>query len=219
MRYVRVDPERIDRSNILVVAPTGSGKTTATLNALGSLLFSPDRKWRRAVFTVPTLAIAREVYKRAVDLYGRNRVGIATSEAKVEKGWTPREYDKPILVTTYEVLDSLLLSSPGKLDRSIIVIDEIHQITSRTTTIQSILANTKYLVKEKGLRIRVVGLSATIPDIDELAEYLEAEVITHGVRPVKIEIDKRIVDEPPRRGLWSYVSTKLSVLREFIGSL
>lgn len=216
--FVRITPEDIDRSNLLVMAPTGSGKTTATLMAVGELL--RRRAWRRAVVAVPTLAIAREVYRKAVKLYGTSMVGIATSEAKVEKGWSPAEYRKPLLVTTYEVVDAMMLSRPTDFDRAILVIDEVHQIaSSRTTTIQSILANAKFLENELGARIRIVALSATIPDAEELANYLEARLIVHGQRPVEISIETRYIPTPLRRGLSAYVGAKLAHLFLYLTEL
>lgn len=219
MKYVRITADDIIRSNLIVTAPTGSGKTTSTVHALGKALQAG--RFKKAFYTVPTLALAREVYRKLVEAYGPHNVGIITSDAKLEPGWTPREYEKPIVVGTYEAVDTILLDNPDALDNAILVIDEVHTMLDpqRGTTINSMLATAKYAASH-GARVRVILLSATIPEVDRLAEYLGAKVIAAEERPVELTYIVRTpqVDTIPLgRGFRNmYALTKLMELTKYL---
>ncbi len=90
-----------------------------------------------------------------------------------------------IVVTTYEKLDSILRHRAEWLRQvGVLVIDEIHYIDDdrRGPTIESIIAKVKAL----GLNTQMLALSATVGNAEEVANYLNAELVISDWRPVKL---------------------------------
>ncbi|MFH1587774.1 MAG: helicase-related protein [Candidatus Diapherotrites archaeon] len=90
-----------------------------------------------------------------------------------------------LIFTTFEKLESLLnhraewLSNIGAL-----IIDEIHELdSSRGPTIEIVVTKLRLL----NPKLHILGLSATIPNGEELANWLNAELIESDYRPVKLD--------------------------------
>jgi helicase len=93
------------------------------------------------------------------------------------------EYD--LLIVTAEKMDSLLRHhAPWIKDVSVLVVDEVHLLNDigRGPTLEILITLMKRLIKD----IQVIALSATIGNPDELAEWLEAELVIDTWRPVKL---------------------------------
>ncbi len=147
-------PPRIDR-NLIVSAPPGEGKTTGVINNLNKYLNQFDR----VIILEPTTAIIHELERYLGDF--RYLVDDGTGG-----NWSQYE----VIVTTYERADHVLLSNDRLASNSLIVIDGVHFLASRATPIVSILGNCRD-------KARFVLMSATVPDIDTLRNYLDAEVL------------------------------------------
>ncbi len=218
-RFVRVDPRVLAERNIIVCAPTGTGKTTAVLRAVWDLV--KNGMFSRAVFCLPTRAACEDVARSASALVGAGNVGLDTSDARLERGWSPTEtWRKPIVVTTYERADSVFLSDPNLVSRSIVVIDEFHNVLmpERATSIIDLLALAKQAQSE-GKPCRIAVLSATMPMLDYMRRYLDAEVITKSSRPVEIEINTVPVPVALGRGAQSYYKFRLKDLKNVLKTL
>jgi replicative superfamily II helicase len=114
------------KTNLLVVAPTSSGKTLVGEMAAASASY---RTRRHGIFLVPYRALADEHYANFRDRYGELlNVVISTSD------WT--EFDDDIragnfglAVLTYEKLMGRLIDHPQLLDRcSVLVVDEVQML-------------------------------------------------------------------------------------------
>lgn len=213
-----VDPNRVfeilSRRNLILVAPTGSGKTHSIVLASKELLGKGI--FNKIVITEPSRAAVAEVFRKVTSLIGEGVIGRDDSDARLEPNWKMNEvWRKPIIATTYERLDSVLISSADKItERALFVIDEAHQLTdeNRATTLINVLA---YL---KMYGARVALLSATMPEVDELSNYLSAEVYSLSERPVKIEVDEVPVIYNSRvfRGSRGYYYYKVKVFMDWL---
>lgn len=166
--------------SLLVCTPTASGKTLiAELAALKSIAEGKGK----AVYIVPLKALAAEKYRNFKKRYD-NIAKVALSIGDVDSSDSYlAEYD--LIVTTSEKLDSLIRHhSPWVSGIATVVVDEIHLLndTERGPTLEILLTILKQLLKNA----QFIGLSATIGNAEELAEWLQADLIVDEWRPVKL---------------------------------
>lgn len=156
--------------NVLVAAPTGSGKTLVADYAI-ELAFS---RGYRVVYTSPIKALSNQKYRDFRALHG-DRVGIMTGDVTLQP-------DADLLVMTTEVFRNTLFDAPERMSEfRFVVHDEIHYIDDPdrgTVWEESILHAPR--------QMRMVGLSATVPNVQELADWVE-EVREEPVRVVRME--------------------------------
>ena len=162
--------------NLVVSAPTASGKTwIAELFALYGI-FSTNGK---VVYTAPLKALANEKYKEFKE-FKNVKVGISTGDLDSNDNFL-KDYD--IIITTCEKLDSLIRHNAVWLNSvKLLIVDEIHMINdvSRGSVVEMVIA---YFYD----KARILGLSATISNADELADWLKAQLIVSDERPVKLK--------------------------------
>ncbi len=168
----------------LIAIPTASGKSLIAYIAILRKLML-EEVGSRAVYIVPLKALATEKYEelsqlgKALNLTIGLGIGDATSEAK-------RINDCDILICTSEKLDSIIRNRSEVMSNvSIIVADEFHLMNdvSRGPTLEINLTKLRYL-KPKA---QIIALSATVGNCQELADWLDAELILSDWRPVALE--------------------------------
>lgn len=169
-----------DSNNQLVCSPTASGKTlVAELAMLDTIL----NKKKKALYIVPLKALASEKYKEFADLYSDFfQVRISIGELQNER----YNYDYDLLLLTSEKLDSLLRHNRDFLsDVGLVIADEIHLLNDekRGPTLEILLS----IFKSKYPQVRIIGLSATIGNAEELAAWLEASLVQDSWRPVELQ--------------------------------
>ncbi|MAG21914.1 MAG: hypothetical protein CL943_01230 [Candidatus Diapherotrites archaeon] len=170
-----------EEKNLVVAAPTASGKTImAEIGALHSIL----QNKRKVIYTCPLRALASEHYDDWKKKYSKQfgiRMAVSTGDFDSSSKYLSR-YD--IVFTTYEKLDSLIrhradwLSSVGLL-----IIDEVHELDSgRGATLEV----TACKLRRMNPKMRTLALSATIPNAEELSDWLEAELAKSNYRPIPL---------------------------------
>ena len=170
----------LDGKSLLVCTPTASGKTL--IAELASLKGIIENKGK-AVYIVPLKALASEKYrefKRRYDKVAKIALSIGDTDSPDHY---LAEYD--LIVTTSEKLDSLIRHhSPWLSGIKTVVVDEIHLLndTQRGPTLEILLTILKQLLKNA----QIIGLSATIGNAEELAEWLDADLVVDDWRPVKL---------------------------------
>lgn len=171
----------LDNKSLLVCTPTASGKTlVAEIAAMQSIL----NKVGKAIYIVPLKALANEKYKEFKRKYS-HLCNITISIGDLDKA-EPYLDKYDLIITTSEKLDSLLRHhSPWLKDVNTIIVDEIHLLNdiSRGPTLEILLTMLKRILK----KIQIIGLSATIGNPSELAEWLDAELIIDNWRPVELK--------------------------------
>ncbi|MEM0284233.1 MAG: DEAD/DEAH box helicase, partial [Sulfolobales archaeon] len=165
-------------NNILVVAPTGSGKTLVGYMAMIKNFLEKCV----GVYLVPLKSIASEKLED-LELICRTlgcRACITTGDYDKPSEWLS-ECD--FIVATYERFDSLLRLKPSWIKRiGTVVLDELHMVgdDERGHVVELVGVRSLY----EGYR--VVGLSAAIGNTSELAEWLKAVLIYDTWRPVRL---------------------------------
>jgi len=168
--------------SLVVSAPTASGKTLlAEIASLESVIV----KRQKVIYTCPLRALAAEhwsEFKRKYSQKLKVRVALSTGDLDGSSSYL-QNYD--VIFTTYEKLDSLLRHGSDWLSSiGLLVIDEVHSLGSdRGPTIE--MGVTKLRFMNPGLR--VLALSATVPNSRELADWLGSELVESDYRPVPLK--------------------------------
>lgn len=173
----------LDGKSLVLAIPTAAGKTLVSeLCMLKSIL----NEGGKCLYTVPLRALASEKYEDFKEKYesiGVN-VGISTGDYDVSSS-DLAEHD--ILVATSEKVDSLLRHRAKWLAdmTTVAVFDEIHLIDDpgRGPTLEVLAARLRQLNPE----LQVLGLSATISNSEEIADWLSAEHLKSDWRPVPLK--------------------------------
>ncbi|MFC1704166.1 DEAD/DEAH box helicase [Candidatus Omnitrophota bacterium] len=171
--------------NLVLALPTASGKTLiAEMCMVKSIL--EHHNDTLCLYIVPLKALANEKYEEFKARYEHLgiKVGIATGDIDLPSNYLMR-YN--ILIATSEKVDSLLRFRAKWLSKllSVVVIDEIHFINdeSRGPTLEILTARLKLLNKN----IQFLALSATIKNADEIADWLDAELVFSNWRPIPLK--------------------------------
>jgi helicase len=165
----------------LVSAPTASGKT---LLALLALVENHRRTRQKAAYVVPLRALASEKHKefsRVLEPFGI-RVAVSTGDYD-DAGDQLGGYD--LVIVTSEKMDSLLRHNAAwAKEVGFAVIDEVHLLgdDERGATLEIVL--TKLLQQNA----RLLCLSATVPNADQIAAWLGAKLFTSTWRPTKLTL-------------------------------
>ena len=185
----------LEGKNLVLASPTASGKTLiAELCALKHIV----EKNGKIIYLTPLRALANEKFdefkKYTVIAKAdgkRLRVGISTGDFDSTDAWLER-YD--IIVTTNEKADSLLRHRARWMEEiSLVIADEVHLLNDaeRGPTLEVVLAR----LMQVSPNIQILALSATINNVNEIAEWLKAEHVTTEWRPVTLKEGVLFQDE------------------------
>ncbi len=170
----------LNGESVVVSAPTASGKTLIAELAMLRCVLETKKK---AVYIVPLRALASEKYESFKEKYEKLGIKTAISVGDYDSSdpWLER-YD--VIVITSEKLDSLLRRNvPWVNSIGLVIADEIHTIgdINRGPTMEVLLTKLKKLTKAQ-----FIALSATIKNVREIADWLDAKVVESDYRPVKL---------------------------------
>jgi len=174
----------LDGTSILVSAPTASGKTLIAMLAILSYLSKNDGK---IIYLSPLRALAAEKFTEfkkleKITLGKKIKVGISTGDFEnIEKNLEKSN----ILILTNEKMDSIIRHGVEWVEEiGLVISDEVHLIGDETRgpTLEMILTQLKQL----DTKPQIVGLSATITNSDEIANWLDCKLIKNDWRPVPL---------------------------------
>lgn len=173
--------ELLEGKSLLVCTPTASGKTLiAEMAAMKTILEGKGK----AIYIVPLIALANEKCRDFKRKYG-HLCKIALSIGDLDSS-DPYLVDYDLIICTAEKLDSLIRHhSPWLSFVSLVVIDEIHLLNDveRGPTLEILITVLKQLLKN----VQIIGLSATIGNPEELADWLGATLVIDDWRPVPLK--------------------------------
>ena len=174
-----VEANLLKDKSLLICAPTASGKTLVATMAIANTLGKG-----KAIYLVPLKALANEKYNEYKALLENTdyKVVQSTGDIDSDSGYLAN-YD--LLILTTEKLDSLLRHKVSWINEvRTVIVDEIHLLNdpTRGPTLEIILTLLKNFIKPQ-----IVGLSATIGNPEELAKWLEADLVQDDWRPVELK--------------------------------
>ncbi|MEW5955115.1 MAG: DEAD/DEAH box helicase [Candidatus Micrarchaeota archaeon] len=206
--------------DVLVLAPTGYGKTeTCLLPILSKLVEAKDvgdLAGIQALYVSPLRALNRDLLARLS--FWCNELGITLG---VRHGDTPaserrKQRDNPpmLMISTPETLGSMLVAP--KLKDSLaniryVVVDEVHELASSKRGLQLSLALER--LREKSGAFQTIGLSATVGNADEVAAFLSPRAKTVSLETLR-QMDV-FVEFPSEAGA-EEVSAKAALISKLI---
>ncbi|MGE5684987.1 MAG: DEAD/DEAH box helicase [Nitrososphaerota archaeon] len=172
-------------NNILVTTPTSSGKTLIGLMGMINIL----NKRKKVVYLTPLKALAAEKFNefkiiKNLSCFKNRKINIAISTGDYDSSGTEL-IDKDIIILTNEKMDSILRhNSSWIFDVGLFIIDEIHLLTERERgpTLEIILTKIKLMPQKP----QIIGISATISNSNEIADWLKCEPIQSKWRPTEL---------------------------------
>ena len=182
----------LEFEDVLVTAPTGSGKTWIAREEIRRLLDAGRRAW----YTTPLKALTNSKFQEFSEEFGADRVGILTGDRKDNT-------EAQLIVGTTEIYRNQLFDSlrgGSDVDADLVVLDEAHYLGDED----------RGHVWEEAIiltppRIRLLLLSATVGNAEEFAAWIgevrgvRCGVVTRpGARPVPLRAamllpDKRLL--------------------------
>ena len=191
--------EKIEECDVLVSAPTGSGKTWIATQAISRNLSKGLKSW----YASPLKALSNSIYQEFCETFGTDVCGILTGDRKENP-------NASIVVGTTEILRNQLYDAMHEgvsLSTDLVILDEAHYLSDpeRGVVWEEVLI---YLPS----RVRLLLLSATISNAEEIAAWLRMNretktwVVRSEERPVPLEMlflfpDGLISPLTSRRGL------------------
>lgn len=199
----------LEFEDVLVTAPTGSGKTWIAREEIRRLLNAGRRAW----YTTPLKALTNSKFQEFTEEFGSDRVGILTGDRKDNA-------EAQLIVGTTEIYRNQLFDSlrgGSDVDADLVVLDEAHYLADED----------RGHVWEEAIiltppRIRLLLLSATIGNADEFASWIAevrgvrcGVVRRPGARPVPLRSavllpDKRLLPLLDENGKLNSEITRLS---------
>ena len=179
----------LEIEDVLVTAPTGSGKTWIAREEIRRLLNSGRRAW----YTTPLKALTNSKYQEFSEEFGKDQVGILTGDRKDNT-------DAPLIVGTTEIYRNQLFDSlrgGSDVNTDLVVLDEAHYLGDED----------RGHVWEEAIiltppRIRLLLLSATVGNAHEFASWIaevrgvHCGVVTRpGARPVPLRAAMLLPDK------------------------
>lgn len=225
-----------DGHSVLVAAPTGTGKTLVADYLIEKIL----EQGGEVIYTAPVKALSNQKYREYTRQFGRDKVGLVTGDLVINR-------DAQVRIMTTEILRNMLLEDtrvadandpdqPDEKERAelnetaspsdtqmpeinrlqAVIIDEIHFLDDpeRGTVWEELLI---YLPT----RIRILGLSATASNLEEMAAWLSAiretdvQVVREDKRAVPLEmymasLETRLVSQKRYNSMYKQWKNKKS---------
>jgi len=194
--------------NCLCVFPTGYGKTDVGKRAVKYSI----EKCELAFFVSPLRALSNQLFEELKEDGIKPLLDVGDNRCNDISLYNKHE----VIITTYERLDSILRSGKRKkIKKKIgyVVIDEIHNLGSKNRG-QSVYSTIRKLIFHFP-SVRFVGLSATINNMEYVANEINAEIVY--VPPEKRPIPLKNIYKTFNRGKrLDEIKNKISIIREIL---
>eukprot|EP00835_Amoeboradix_gromovi_P000966 NODE_37_length_31305_cov_0.348939.p2 type:complete len:1287 gc:universal NODE_37_length_31305_cov_0.348939:13388-9528(-) len=185
--------------NILLSAPTSAGKTNISLLTIARVIQNAPKSQLNSikiVYIAPMKALVSEItakFRKSL-----SKLGLNVKEVSGDIQLTRQELLRSnIIVTTPEKCDVLTRKMHGHhpfmSNLQLLIIDEIHLLQSeRGAVLECLVARIQQFVESSQQIIRMVGLSATVPNHFDVADFIKADyrkgllVFDNNYRPVPL---------------------------------
>jgi len=228
----RAIPLIVEGKNVLVIAPTGTGKTEAAfLPILDRLIKEDSRGGIKVLYISPLRALNRDLLDRLQWWCGRLDLKVSVRHGDTETRERGKQAMAPpdIMITTPETLQAIL---PGRTMRKHlsrvkwVIVDEVHELTNDKRGSQLTIALER-LRRITAVEPQVIGLSATIGSPEEVAKFLvgtsrKCEIVRVSVaKDTKLDVmlpeaSPKDVDLAERLATFPEVAARLRKIKELI---
>jgi ATP-dependent Lhr-like helicase len=168
-------PVILSGAHVLIIAPTGFGKTEAALFPIFTKMLESRGEGIKALYITPLRSLNRDLLRRLFVLADRLGLSIAVRHSDTSEAERRILASRPpdLLITTPESLQILLLHR--RLRHSLrnvrfVVVDEVHELVGSKRGVQ-LAVGLERLVELAG-EFQRVGLSATVGDLNLVAGFL-----------------------------------------------
>jgi len=166
-------PEILSGKNVLIIAPTGSGKTEAAILPIFSKIIELKDDGVKLIYITPLKSLIRDLFKRLE--YYASPLGIKVRPLYGDVDKTYKDPPPDVVVITPESLEIILDISPRWWNalKSVryVIVDEVHELINSKRGYQ-LLILLERLKKMAGRKLQRIGISATIGDAEKVAEVL-----------------------------------------------
>lgn len=180
MKYDAFQEKAIDYINqghsVIVSAPTGAGKTVIAEHVINDCL----EKNQKVIYTAPIKALSNQKFREFSENF-KDKIGILTGDVTINA-------HAQVLIMTTEIFRNKILEEKTTLKNySWIIFDEIHFIDDIERG--SVWEESLMFLPD---HMNVLGLSATIPNVDELAGWFKSihdrtiKIVKESKRPVPL---------------------------------
>ncbi|XP_046737079.1 DNA polymerase theta [Diprion similis] len=176
-----------ENKNLVYSAPTSAGKTfVAEMLVIKTVL----ERQKKVIFILPFVSVVREKMFYFQDLLSSSGIRVEGFMGGIAPaGGLAAAH---IAIATIEKANSLInrLMEEGDLSSlGAVVVDELHLLGDphRGYLLELLLTKLKYMtLREEHVKIQLIGMSATLPNLSVLAEWLDAELFSTEFRPVPL---------------------------------
>ncbi|MEM3770436.1 MAG: DEAD/DEAH box helicase [Candidatus Bathyarchaeia archaeon] len=186
-------PHILAGENVLLIAPTGSGKTEAVLlPVFSNFIQHRNEKGIGIVYVTPLRALNRDLLKRLVFWSSKLGMTIEVRHGDTELRLRRKQAVSPpnMLVTTPETLQAVLPGARMKEHLKHVkwvVMDEVHELASSKRGTQLTVALER-LCEIVGKEFQRIGLSATVGNSEQVAQFIAGT--NRGVKVVQASLSK-----------------------------
>ncbi|MFB6076805.1 MAG: DEAD/DEAH box helicase, partial [Candidatus Nanohaloarchaea archaeon] len=136
----------------------------------------------KALYLVPLKALGGEKYRDYEEFFPDHDVALSVGDRDSSADYIEA---KDLIIMTVEKLDAVLRHGPTWVkDVETVVVDEIHLLDAegRGPTLEVTLTRLRELME-----FQLLGLSATVSNSGEMADWLDADLVESGYRPVDLQ--------------------------------
>ena len=174
-------PLILEGKDVLIMAPTGTGKTLAAiLPIFNKILENKEKPGVRLLYVSPLKSLNRDLFDRILDLANYLDIEVDLRHGDTPQSQRAQQVKDPakVLIITPETLQSIII---GKRFREHlknvewVIIDEIHELVTNKRGTQLIIALERLKELKLGENFQRIGLSATIGDPNKIAKFLSTD--------------------------------------------